>query len=229
MVDNDLSYFQLCMNASWVKTPFLEVGSAIVQDHAVSNLCQLVATSGLRPCIGTDLHSGKGVDFVSDFGLQHGDFVQKWTHGVFNTVAIFNTLEHTFDPITVLQNVLSCVAPGGTMIVVAPCAWQLHDFPKDYVRLLPHWFEEFAQLHGLTIVRDRFCFISEFGIMPIDSLRQGSQYALPNYHNSAPHSYRYWLSRGVHRFFNTYGRSHRLTYSAIGCVYQSAPTVTGCE
>jgi hypothetical protein len=223
LVGNDLKYFQLCMNAGWVKAPFLEVGSAVVDDHAASNLCQLVAASGLSPCLGTDLHSGKGVDFVSDFGRQHSDFVQNWVHGFFNTVAVFNTLEHTFDPITMLKNVLSCVAPGGTIIVVAPCAWQLHDFPKDYVRLLPHWFEEFAQLHGLAIVRDRFCFISEFGVVPIDSLKQGSQYVLPNYLDSASRDYRYWSSRVVHRFFNTYGRSHRLPHSTIGCIFRVAP------
>jgi len=176
----------------------------------------------LSPSLGTDLHPGKGVDFVSDFGQRHADFVRHWTHGVFATVAIFNTLEHTFDPITVLENVLSCVAPEGTIIVVAPSTWPLHDFPKDYVRLLPHWHEEFARLHGLTIVRDRFCHLSEFGILPIDSLRQGSEYALPNYHNSAPRNYRYWSSRAVHRIFNTYGRSHTLTHSAIGCVYRLA-------
>jgi len=225
MVENDILYFRACHKAGLVKEPFLEIGSAIVEHSLVNNLCRVAQELGLSKTFGTDLEAGPGVDFTADFSLPPDQFKAGWTHGQFQTVAIFNVLEHTYDPITILTNALSCVAPGGTLCVAAPGSWALHDYPKDYVRLLPHWFEEFGQRNGLKIYRDHFCYLSDFGLIPVDQLNIKGQYQFPTYINSTRRStpFRYWRSRILHRLFNTYGRSHFFPQATIGCVYQVSP------
>lgn len=222
MIENDVKYFRICLDANLIKAPFLEIGSGIRQEGREKNLCEYTREYGITPAFGTDLYPGGGVDFTADFGLAPKEFKEKWLHGMYRAVAIFNTLEHTFDPITVLYNATQCVEPQGILLVVAPSVWGLHDYPKDYVRLMPHWYEEFADRFGLNVIRKYFVFISEFGIIPIDSLTAGTQYNLPNYLNSARKMspQRYWTSRIIHRLFNTYGRSHRLPHATIGCCFK---------
>jgi hypothetical protein len=127
---------------------------------------------------------------------------------------VFNVLEHTFDQITVLSNALSCLAESGTLLVVTPAIWPLHNYPGDYHRLLPDWYHQFAELHGLKLVDDHFCWLSQFGIEPIFSFET----EFPTYRSrrikGSPT--RYWMSRIEHRVLNTYGRSHWATHTAIG-------------
>jgi SAM-dependent methyltransferase len=222
MVEEDLDYFHGCFQAGLIREPFLEIGSAIVADSLDHNLCDVVRNLGLREVYGSDLREASGVDFTADFGVPVEEFSRIWAHGRFETVAIFNVLEHTFDPITVLRNALFCVRPGGTLCVVTPAVWALHDYPRDYVRLQPHWFEEFGQRNHLEICRERFSFISFMGIVPIDQLKRGNQYQLPTYINSTRRAtpIRFWVSRILHRVFNTYGRTQYYTHIGLGCVYR---------
>ena len=219
MTETDLQFFRQCITRGIVRDNFLEIGSAKVQGASV-NLCDMAKTAGLTSTVGVDLQPGLGVDAVADFGVEPNRFTADWAFGTFSTVAIFNVLEHTFDPITVLRNAMACVAPSGSLLVVVPSSWQLHDFPRDYTRLLPHWFEEFALRFGLTIDDGLFCWLSPFGITNIRSLREDGAYVLPSYRNLGrmQSPYRYWVSRVAHRVLNTYGRNHWATYVAIGAV-----------
>lgn len=221
MTGADIEYFKMCFTAGLVKEPFLEVGSAIVQAETELNLCGLARKFGLTEISGTDLQMGNGVDFTTDFALSPDEFKKGWKRDLFETVAIFNVLEHTFDPITIMKNVVACTKPGGTILVIVPSVWPIHNYPKDYTRLLPNWFEELGQQLKLEIDMDRFCFLSEFGLTKISDSETGSQYNLPNYLRAkqGKSTFRFWKSRITHRLFNTYGRSHMFTSTAIGCTY----------
>ena len=135
---------------------------------------------GIQEVNGVDLSPGKGVDFTVDFSTPTEDFGQRWGFGSFATVAIFNVLEHTFDPENVLRNAVHCMTDGGSIIVVTPTVWPLHDFPQDCVRLMPHWYEMFASRYRLTLHRDAFCWLSQFGITRVDDLLDGGQYQFPS-------------------------------------------------
>jgi len=151
-------------------------------------------------------------------------FVKSWSQGAFSCVAIFNVLEHTFDPITVLRNALSCVAEGGTLLVVTPAVWPIHNYPGDYNRLLPDWYEQFARLNKIKLLDDAFCWLSgQFGICRVSDLKEGDDYVLPTFQSigKAHSPIRYWTSRAVHKLFNTYGRSHTITLAAIGAAFSN--------
>jgi SAM-dependent methyltransferase len=165
-------------------------------------------------CLGCDVEQGDGVDVVFDFALPVQRFQEEWQYDTFSTIAIFNVLEHTFDPIRVLQNAPGLLRPKGSLLVVTPAIWNLHRFPRDYVRLLPDWYREFAQQFDLSIHPEAFCWLSEFGITQIKDL-DGT---FPNFLTLGS-PLRRWISRVIHKLFNTYGRSHTLANIAIGVAF----------
>lgn len=222
MTPRDAEYFRTCFDAGLVKAPFLEIGSAKVLGEQLPNLCELAARFGVERTIGTDLLPASGVDFIADFSLPVATFREQWSHGTFATVAIFNVLEHTFDPMTVLGNALSCAAEGGTLLALTPTIWEIHNYPRDYNRLLPDWYLTFAERNELELEERQFCWISEFGQTQVNNLREGNLYKFPTYQTCGRRQspLRYWTSRIVHRGFNTYGRSHWWTNVALGAAFR---------
>jgi SAM-dependent methyltransferase len=215
-----VEYFARCTALGFVKAPFLEIGSAKVQGDS-PNLCDIAADSGVQSVTGVDLEGGKGVDLVADFAVPPGEFASAWCGGTFATVAVFNVLEHTFDPLTVLQNALSCVAPNGTLLALTPTVWPIHNYPRDYNRLLPDWYCEFAKRHDLMLHDNAFCWISQFGIWPVRAGREANDYVLPTFQTVGGRvpPWKVWKSRVVHRIFNTFGRSHGFTHVALAAVF----------
>jgi SAM-dependent methyltransferase len=194
----------------------LEVGSAKVQ--GIPNLCEIARDLGIKETTGVDISQGAGVDFVFDFGLPPALFEKEWRSGQFATVCIFNVLEHTFDPLTVLTNALSCVEENGTLLVLTPSIWPIHSYPHDFNRLLPDWYLEFSRRNKLKLVDKQFCWLSQFGIEPIE---RSSEPTLPGFltRGQGDSKARYWISKISHKFLNTYGRSHWATHSAIGAAF----------
>lgn len=150
---------------------------------------------------------------MRDFGAQ--DFRPDF--GRFNTVSIFNVLEHTFDPITVLENALKCLSPGGNLLVLTPSIWPIHSYPGDYNRLLPDWYKTFARRNSLQLLDEHFCWLSPFGIERVHS--NGAEPSFPSFH-SRTKSTRYLVSKIVHKLFNTYGRNHWATHAALACAFR---------
>jgi SAM-dependent methyltransferase len=219
MTVEDIRYFKFCFDQGLVKGPLLEIGSRKVADET-HTFRDIARDLGVSFTLGVDLFDGPGVDLTRDFSIEPEDFARDWNQQAFQTVVVFNVLEHTFDPLTVLKNALHCVSPGGYLIALAPVVWPIHRFPKDYNRLLPDWYEAFAGKHGLALDRPTFCWVSEFGLTPIDS--QGDA-KLPTWHDLAkPHQK--LRSRLAHRVLNTFGRSHRFTYCALGAVFRKGFT-----
>lgn len=214
MTSIDLEWFMACHSAGLVRSRLLEIGSARVQ--GVRNLVDVARTLGITDSIGVDLDSAEGVDTVIDFSVSPPQFRERYCLDRFATVCIFNVLEHTFDPYTVLQNAMSCVDLGGSLLVVAPSIWPIHSYPRDYNRLLPDWYREFAMRTGLELIEQHFCWLSQFGIEPIAV--DGS---LPTYlsRKDQVSKIRYWVSRVTHKVGNTYGLSHWATYCAIGAAF----------
>jgi SAM-dependent methyltransferase len=216
MTEKDVEYFKQCHAAKLVSGRMLEVGSAKVQ--GVPNLCEIAHGLGVGETLGVDMQPFDGVDAVFDFGIRPEEFRASWRLGTFSTVCVFNVLEHTFDPITVLTNALSCLRRNGNLLVVTPSVWPIHSYPGDFSRLLPDWYRSFAERHSLRLVEAHFCWLSEFGIEKIGDEAEPSLPAFQYRKREASKS-RYWASRIGHKLLNTYGRSHWATHSAIGAAF----------
>ena len=208
----DMDYLVQQIEARRVHGSVLEIGSRD-REEGGGNTRRSCESRGLR-WEGADIEPGAGVDHVLDIldRAQLESLGQRW-----DSVLVFNLLEHVYDPIRALENTLQLVAPNGSCVVVGPCVWQIHDYPRDYWRPLPHFYEEFANRQGL-VVEDLSYLVAD-RIIPVDDLREDDQILLPSKQVGAKvFGRRAVASRYVHRLLNTTGREMHFPWVGLGCV-----------
>jgi hypothetical protein len=156
----------------------------------------IVEQAGLA-YVGTDLEGEVDVhaDF-SDLAAVRAAFADR---PPFGTALVFNVLEHTFDPIRVLDHVFSLLAPGAHCAVLTPTVWPLHSYPIDCWRILPDFYLEYARRNGHELLRETFEYV---GLAPVMA-GQSSPSPLPKPGRSPAHLL---YSRIVHKLFDTTGR-----------------------
>lgn len=195
MTDEDLQYVRDLVERRMVFSPVLELGAGYGGKTAKS----IIEDAGLE-YKSTDIEGDSTVDLVADF--EDDDILRFFGNDEpFGSVLVCNVLEHVFDPVRALSNALRLVRLSGSLVAVTPCMWPIHDFPSDYQRLLPSWYDEFARRTCCMLDRELFVFI---GRGRVDSFRdpQGD-YALPRPGRNSFHSI---YSRIVHKALNTHGR-----------------------
>jgi hypothetical protein len=210
MTDADLAYLEGLFARGLIGSPVLELGGGYGGETS-----RAVVESRGKTYFATDLCQESGVDFVANF--ETGDGIEQIaTAGPFGTVLVLNVLEHTFDPISVVDRALSLVAPGGTVVCVTPAVWPIHQHPIDAYRLLPDWYRRYAMTRGVTLDRGSFQYV---GVGPVEAFAAG------NGHQGMPPpaagraAYRLY-SRAVHKLFNTFGRGmFQPGHIAIGAVF----------
>ncbi|AHJ26917.1 methyltransferase domain-containing protein [Nodularia spumigena CS-584] len=91
-----------------------------------------------------NIEAGAGVDIVGDV---HDVSIIKPES--FDSVIIFNVLEHCYAPWIAVENILTWLKPGGKCFAMVPSAIRLHATPADYWRPLPdaftYIFREYSQ------------------------------------------------------------------------------------
>jgi len=137
----------------------------------------------------------------------------------FGSVLVLNVLEHTFDPLRVLDNAVSLLKPGGRCAIVTPSIWPLHNYPMDTWRILPNLYEEYARRKGLLLDRGSFEYV---GKGAVEKFRDGSgNYQYPPQCGSAA---RLLWSRAVHKLLNTFGKGMFFpSHVAVGALLQKPP------
>jgi len=211
----DFSFLTDCIDQGTISGSVLEVGSYARQGNE-GNASGLLRRRGLE-WTGTDIDAGPGVDFTLD--LLDRDAVDQ-VEGRWDTVLVMNVLEHVYDPISALRNACALVKHGGHCIVVTPAIWQLHDYPKDYCRLLPDFYEEFCDREGHRYVAGQSRWIAGEGLHRVDS--EVEQKVFPS--NEAVFGKgRWFVSRVVNRLFNTAARQIFFPYVALGVAIQTGP------
>ncbi|MGO8864801.1 MAG: hypothetical protein ACLQRH_29100 [Acidimicrobiales bacterium] len=216
MTPIDRKYLASLLKTGLLKGPVLEVGSQAIEGQG-GNTEAACRSAGLD-WEGLDLVAGPGVDHLLDMTDTQtvSKIVKRWA-----TVLLFNTLEHVYDPVTVLRNAVSLTDVGGLCVVITPVVWQIHDYPADYSRLLPDFYLEFARRERCTVVPSPTWLVGD-NLIPVEDLTLADgQKQLPG---TGPLAHiifdrrRVVISRVVHKLFNTVGRNIHYPNCALGVV-----------
>ena len=124
MTIDDLNWIRKLLAEKKLEEPALELGVG----YGGATCRELIESAGLR-YFGTDLEKTPAVDFVADFERSEDMDVFSLT-APFGCVLVLNVLEHTFDPLRVLDNAVSLLKPGGRCAIVTPSIWPLHNYPR---------------------------------------------------------------------------------------------------
>jgi SAM-dependent methyltransferase len=188
--------------------PVLELGTG----YGGETCRAVVEAAGLK-YVGTDLEEGPGVDIAANFE-RDGDIARLAAAGPFGAVLILNVLEHTFEPIRILDNARTLLKSGGVLVLVTPAVWPLHSYPIDTWRILPDFYQEYAKRRGMRLLRERFDFV---GFGPVHAFRNAD--GAPAFPPPARQSWKLLFGRAVHKAFNTFGRAmFQPSHVAIGAV-----------
>jgi SAM-dependent methyltransferase len=206
MTEADLEYVKRILAKNVIGQSVLEIGS-----NYEGPTCRGLLKDSGRTYYSADMDEGPGVDFVVDFENPRNLELLKPV-APFGSVLVLNVLEHTFNPIQVLDTALSVLKADGTLVVIAPAAWPVHNFPIDCYRFLPDWYLRYAATRNLNT--EYFEYVGYGPVVDFQG-KTGEYHLPPPWRNQ----WQYWYSRVVHRFFNTYGRSARFpSHLVVGVV-----------
>ncbi|MBD2418988.1 class I SAM-dependent methyltransferase [Anabaena cylindrica FACHB-243] len=82
-----------------------------------------------------NIEPGPGIDIVGD--AHDTSLIQPES---FDSIVIFNVLEHCYAPWQIVENIYTWLKPGGKCFAMVPSAIRLHATPMDYWRPLPDAF-----------------------------------------------------------------------------------------
>ena len=197
MTPADVDYIKQLLALDIIKSPCLELGVGYGGEINKN----LISKRGIE-YYGTDIIEAKNVDFVVDFEATAELIKQAFIiPSSFETILCLNVLEHTFNPIKILDNIFSILNPGGTCVIITPTVWPLHSYPKDFWRINPDFYEEYCQRNNYLLLEDYFEYIGQGKIHNLYKNPDG--YSLPSPENN---NVRKLISRIIHKLFNTYGR-----------------------
>lgn len=208
MTEPDLIYIRRLIAQRKIVGPVLELGAG----YGGATCRKIISDAGFV-YYASDMHSSPGVDFVADF---ESDSIE----GVFpldikfKSILVLNVLEHAFNPIRILDNAKKLLDDEGSLVVITPAVWRLHNYPIDCYRILPDWYERYASSRNMLLDRRYFEYL---GYGRVDShLDACGAVKFP-----PPEEQRmsYWKSRIVHRLLNTFGRRMLFpNHLAVGAV-----------
>jgi SAM-dependent methyltransferase len=93
---------------------------------------------------GLEMKVGPGVTYVGD--AHNTGLIEPES---FDSILLFNVLEHCHTPQTVIDNIHGWLKPGGSCFLMVPSAQRVHDYPADYWRPMPdgikHLFRNYKE------------------------------------------------------------------------------------
>lgn len=73
-----------------------------------------------------------------------------------NTILMLDVLEHIPNPRRALAEVSRCLARKGSLILIVPFLYPIHDAPHDYQRWSVHGLKKLAGEHGLITAKENY-------------------------------------------------------------------------
>lgn len=210
MIPADLEYLKRLVSQKVITGPVLELGTG----YGSFTSREIITSAGLK-YVGTDIQPNQNVDYVADFENAEDMNVFR-SVAPFGTILILNVLEHTFDPIRILDNAKTLLGPKGVIVTITPAVWPLHSYPSDFCRLLPNFYEEYCKRRNLRLLPQYFDYIAAG---PVTSfINPDKTYRFPPPYQPGLRSQ---FSRMIHVLFNTFGRGmHHGSFISIGAVFQ---------
>ncbi len=115
-----------------------------------------------------NIEAGLGVDIVGD--VHDESIIDADT---FDSIIIFNVLEHCYAPWIAVENIYKWLKPGGKCFAMVPSSIRIHATPKDYWRPLPDgfaWiFRDFSQ-HKLYVYGNPTTVIASYHGIAVEEL-----------------------------------------------------------
>lgn len=110
--------------------------------------------------LGVDMEAGPGVDLVMDLEKPITYEISKsLCGGEFDHIECTSVLEHSRRPWLLCANLEKLMVEGGTILVLVPWVWRIHNYPGDFYRYTPQGIEAlFQSIHWESrgyIVEDR--------------------------------------------------------------------------
>ncbi len=102
-----------------------------------------------RNARGLDMSPGGGVDIVHNLESPLPSRLQ----GLFDHIDCCSVLEHVRMPWVFCDNMAAAAAPGATILIMAPFAWRVHNYPGDYWRYTAQTLEVLLPTVRWTDVR----------------------------------------------------------------------------
>lgn len=216
MTSSDREYVAHILHKGLIGSPCLELGVG----YGGGTSKTLLRAAGVA-YVGTDLTAAKDVDVAIDFEADSADVAAAARpFGPFGSALVLNVLEHTFEPIRVLDNVFRILRRGGTCIAVTPAIWPLHSYPRDYWRLNPDFYEEYCARRGHVLLGETFQYVGTKRVLKRNCL---GEHVFPKPGFGAHRFY----SRFIHRLFNTCGRAMFFpSHVAVGVVVRKSCQMT---
>lgn len=118
-----------------------------------------------------DIDPASGADVVLDLEKDHLPFQE--SH--FDTILLFNVLEHVGAGDEVLKKLHAVLRPGGSLLCVVPFLVGVHPNPRDYVRLTDEGLRELFERVGFLNVE-----ITPIGRGPLAASYSQSEFLLPH-------------------------------------------------
>ena len=152
---------------------------------------------------GVDISPGRFVDKIVDLEQDFSQISKILESSAYKTIICFNVLEHVYNPIKVLENLVNLLQKDGFLHISTPISWPIHAYPDDFWRPLPNFYKAFANKNNLTILDDRFKYLG-FGKVYNFLGNDGRSGFPPPVHNKI----KFIWGRFIHRIFCTYGREY---------------------
>ena len=70
----------------------------------------------------------------------------------FDLVLSIQVLEHVFDPVAMVDELLRVLKPGGVLIVLVPQTGNLHLLPHHFYNFTPYWIQELFRLRNQPLL-----------------------------------------------------------------------------
>lgn len=99
-----------------------------------------------RPFISLDIYPYPEVDIVCDLTKTN-----PFQPNSFETVLLFNVLEHIYDTNKLMQSLTTILKPDGSLLVAIPFMIKIHQEPVDFVRYTHFALEKLGAPHNLKV------------------------------------------------------------------------------
>ncbi len=196
MTSDDAIYVERLIRQKQIQSPCLEMGVGY-EGWITKNALKKAGID----YVGTDMIAGQNVDIVADFEKSEAEVRSLFRdQAPFGSVLLMNVLEHSFDPLRILDNAMALLRPAGTCIVLTPTVWPLHTFPYDTWRINPNLYEQYSVRRGHRLVQNSLEFIG-YGSVSQFKNADGS-YSYP-----PPKGGTKLFNRAIHKIFATHGRA----------------------